>query len=273
MLNYLTLMEQAGIAPNFWTSRAYLERAGAVEQTKGNLIWLEADEVPLFPALSFSGMIAPMREWPVQYCWSDFGGFSSETTNKEFLDYEFIYNPTDFLEMAGGKWAVFRKNSRKFPRRFEGSVYSRGYVPSYEDLVGLLQRWASRFNEDDTIHDAAIILKYLEDLSPGVDFGWKTLRLNNTHKPEDLVGINIWDRNWKYINFRYCFCDPDYPFISEYMRWLFYTDQAILAQKRLVCDGGSVDRPELKAFKEKMNPLQVREVYTWGEEPGEDYGD
>lgn len=268
MLNYLTLMEQAGIAPNFWTSRAYLERAGAVEQTKGNLIWLEADEVPLFPTLSFSGMVAPMREWPVQYCWSDFEGFSSETTNKEFLDYEFIYNPTDFLEMAGGKWAVFRKNSRKFPARNPGFTYSRDPVPTETELISLLQRWAARFGEDDTIHDFSVILTYLKDVGPNSDFGWKALRLEDGL----LVGINIWDRSWKYINFRYCFCDQEYSFISEYLRWLFYTDPAILKQNRLVCDGGVVDRQELKAFKEKMNPLRVREVYSWGIEPGENHG-
>lgn len=269
MLDYLTLMEQVGIAPNFWTSRAYLERAGAVEQTKGNLIWLEADEVPLFPTLSFSGMIAPMREWPVQYCWSDFEGFSSETTNKEFLDYEFIYNPDDFNTMSGGVWSVFRKNCRKFPARIPGSSYGRDTAPTETELVSLLQRWASRFDEDATIHDFSVILKYINDVGPHSDFGWKTLRLED----QLLVGINIWDRSWKYINFRYCFCDQDFPFISEYMRWLFYTDPAIQKQKRLVCDGGVVDRPELKAFKEKMNPLRVREVYSWGKEPGEDYGD
>ena len=269
MLNYLTLMEQAGIAPNFWTSRAYLERAGAVELTKGNLIWLEADGVPLFPTLSFSGMIAPMREWPVQYCWSDFEGFSADTEDKELLDYEYIYDPGHFEKMSGGIWSTFRKNCRKFPARNPGSVYDRAAEPTHGELVDLLQRWASRFNEEDTIHDFSVILRYIEDVKHGANFGWKTLRLEDGL----LVGISIWDRSWKYTNFRYCFCDQNFPFISEYMRWSFYTDPAIKAQKRLVCDGGVVDRPELKAFKEKMNPLQVREVYTWGKEPGEEYGD
>lgn len=270
MLEYLTLLGQSGIAPNFWTSIAYLERAGAQEHTKADLIWLEADGVPLFPALSFSGTVAPAERWPVPYCWSDFEGNDFSNTPKEFLDYEFIYNPTDFLSMPGGKWATFRKNCRKFPTRNEGSVYSNEAVPEYNTLINLLQRWACRFDENATIHDFSVILKYMEDVGPASNFGWKTLRT----KDQTLVGINIWDRNWKYINFRYCFCDQNYPFISEYMRWLFYTDPAIQSQKRLVCDGGSVDRPELKTFKEKMNPLQVREVFTWGEEPeGEDDGD
>lgn len=269
MLEYLTLLGQSGIAPNFWTSQAYLERAGAQECTKGNLIWLEADEVPLFPALSFSGTMAPMEHWPVPYCWSDFEGFTADTPDKELLDYEYIYGPRRFETMSGGTWATFRKNCRKFPNRNPGSVYGRTVEPLELELVGLLQRWASRFNEEDTIHDFSVILKYIEDVKHGANFGWKTLRLEDGF----LVGINIWDRSWKYINFRYCFCDQDYPFISEYMRWLFYTDPAIVAQKRLICDGGVVDRPDLKAFKEKMNPLRVREVYTWGKEPGEGYGD
>lgn len=269
MLQYLTLLEQIGIAPNFWASRAYLERAGAQERTHGDLIWLEADEVPLFPALSFSGNVAPFHQWPVPYCWSDFVGPSIETPDKELLDYEFIYDPGAFEKMSGGAWATFRKNCRKFPARNPGCVYSRTTEPEPAELVALLQRWASRFNEEDTIHDATVILKYLEDVRHDTNFGWKTLRTED----QLLVGVNIWDRSWKYINFRYCFCDPEYPFISEYMRWLFYTDKSITSQKRLVCDGGVVDRPELKAFKEKMNPLQVREVYSWGKEPeGEENG-
>ncbi|NCC58554.1 MAG: hypothetical protein EOM17_13140 [Synergistales bacterium] len=270
MLQYLTLLSQSGIAPNFWTSQAYLERAGATECVKGDLVWLEADGVPLFPALSFSGTVAPPCCWYVPYCWSDFAGVSFPDTPKELLDYEYLYDPGAFETMSGGKWATFRKNCRKFPTRNPESVYGRTTEPSPEELVALLQRWASRFDEDATIHDFSVILRYIEDVKHDANFGWKTLRL----KDGLLVGINIWDRSWKYINFRYCFCDQDYPFISEYMRWLFYTDPAITAQKRLVCDGGVVDRPELKAFKEKMNPLQVREVYSWGIEPkGEPDGD
>lgn len=264
MLHYLTLLAQSRILPNFWVSPAYLERAGAQEYESGDLIWLEADGVPLFPPLSFSGKIAPMEQWPVPYCWSDFEGFTADTEHKELLDYEYLYAPANFKSMVGGKWATFRKNCRKYPTRNPGSTYNRDTEPTVDELVLLLQRWAAKFDEEDTIHDFPIILRYIENIEHQSNFGWKTLR----SKYGELIGINIWDRNWKYINFRYCFCDQSIPFLSEYIRWLFYTDPVIVSQNRLVCDGGVLDRPELKSFKEKLNPYRVREVYTWGKEPG-----
>jgi hypothetical protein len=47
------------------------------------------------------------------------------------------------------------------------------------------------------------------------------------------------------------------------MRYLFYRDPEIRNQNKLVNDGGVLDNPNIKAFKDKMNPVRVREVYQW----------
>ena len=47
-----------------------------------------------------------------------------------------------------------------------------------------------------------------------------------------VYGLNVWDENFKYINYRYCVCGKS-DFISEYMRWLFYTDQLILNKDKM----------------------------------------
>jgi hypothetical protein len=77
-----------------------------------------------------------------------------------------------------------------------------------------------------------------------------------------VLGINIWDLNDTYINYRYCFCSNE-PFLSEYMRLLFYTDPEILSTGKLVNDGGCLGNDNLKAFKKKLNPISVREVSSY----------
>ena len=81
-------------------------------------------------------------------------------------------------------------------------------------------------------------------------------------KKGKIYGLNIWDENFQYINYRYCICGKE-DFISEYMRLLFYTDSVILNKGKLVNDGGVLDNPKLRFFKDKLNPMQVKERRTW----------
>ena len=85
------------------------------------------------------------------------------------------------------------------------------------------------------------------------------------NKAGEIVGVNIWDENWMNVNFRYSIVRPE-PFLADYMRLLFYTDRRMLARAQngiYVNDGGVLDRPSLKQYKDKLNPLRVREVRSW----------
>ncbi len=78
-----------------------------------------------------------------------------------------------------------------------------------------------------------------------------------------MVGMNVWDENHLYINYRLCIVDPSERFLDEFMRYLFYTDPLIMEQNKLVNDGGVLGNEGLKRFKDKMNPFSVRPVYSW----------
>lgn len=174
--------------------------------------------------------------------WADF----PEHPGRDFLDYEYIYDSKDFLKMEGGKWAVFRKNSRKFPNRIgEELTYSYGRI-SAKKIGNLLDSWMDRFA---LIHDGEILIDYIFD-------GESRKGLIEVESGK-LYGLNVWDENFRYINFRYCICQG-IPFLSEYLRLLFYQD--MVSKGKLVNDGGSLDNPALKSFKEKMNPCSIREV-------------
>jgi len=249
---YLEELERAGIDPNFWCADEYFQRAGWSVHSSFGKVWAEDKDAGfVLPCLSLSGGFE-MRGFDV---WADLEGYEGmPLLTREFLDYNFIYDPRNFLKMEGGDWAVFRKNSRKFAKRqTHPCFYTDRYhtVVCEEDIKGLFISWLE--GKEGEIHDDEVMLNYL---------------LNGDNRKflidsdGELIGINVWDENYKYINFRYCICDSK-PFLSEYMRLLFYTDAEILGKGKLVNDGGSLDNKALSDFKLKMNPVEIKNVYSW----------
>jgi hypothetical protein len=250
---YIQRMKYLGIEPNFFCSEEYFKKADFEEEWNDRAFWY-----------SYEGdiMLPPIISYPEFYestdkIWLGLDGIDlPKGWIREFFDYEFIYDPRNFLQMSGGDWATFRKNIKKFPKRYDKVVeyyLQEDYSPTDEEITELFISWLNS-DKDSGIHDPDIIFEYL-------------LRGRNRAFLVDeegiLLGINCWDYNWKFINFRFCFVDPNYPFLSEYMRYLFYTSEVCLGDKRLVNDGGSLYNESLHRFKLKMNPAEVRKMYSW----------
>jgi len=244
------------VAPNFWCSEEYFINANFQErELNGALGVFEFDEgLLVFPPLDIDGRL----QWPKGFpdrVWSDFAGFSWAGAESEFLDFEFLYDPQRFLNMIGGSWMVFRKNSRKFPARLgQALTYRRLTEGEMEGaLTELLIGWLEEKGEEAEIHDGDLMLDF-------------ALHGENRKALFDdagqLWGVNVWDENYQYVNYRYCLCAKE-PFLGEYMRLIFYTDEEILTKGKLINDGGALDSEPLRVFKEKLNPIRVREVCGW----------
>jgi len=269
---YLELLEQGNITPNFWCSEEYFSKAHLEEKERGDF-YMVMDMVMdrewlMFPIISsnpkphlvqFTGTLAG----GINKIWSDFPEWNPSKAlvsldwEHKFLDYEYIYDPKAFLNMKGGNWGVFRKNCRKWPRRFGNGNLTYDWIHKYHlqysgDLNELLTSWLEK-KGDEKIEDDEVMMSYV--------FGGRFRKLLWDKKGK-IYGINIWDKNYKHINFRYSICRPE-EFLSEYMRWLFYTDFIIQGSNKLVNDGGVLDNPNLKKFKDKMNPHHIREVFSW----------
>lgn len=257
---YLELLEKGSITPNFWCSEEYFDKAKLTEvYDSGTWGILDQDWGLMFPLLdSIGGYFERIVEPDVDKIWSDFPEWKPKGWNSKFLDYEYIYDPKIFLHMEGGDWATFRKNCRKWPRRFGNGNLIYGWISSFsyfspkDELSDVLISWLENKSSEDMVMDSEVLVKYL--------FHGQNRKI--LYHKNKIYGVNIWDENYKYINFRYSICRPE-EFLSEHMRWLFYTDPFIQEKNKLVNDGGVLDNPKLKFFKDKMNPLQVREVYSW----------
>lgn len=261
-MSYLNLIQQKKIEPNFWCSEEYFARAGWVDYEDQNQIWMvDGEDATMLPPID----LGPDGIWGATYdggIWADLPtyipNFPAPHTRKTFLDFNFIYDPKQFVDMAGGKWATFRKNVRKFPKRCKAKAlnyyqlppdephhYDDWYASQLNEIVG---DWGGGRKE---IYDADVIISYLLN---GLN------REALVDEKGHIYGINVWDENYKYINFRYSICRT-VPFLSEYMRWLFFTKR--IDDGKLVNDGGALDNPELEKFKRKLNPIRVNTINSW----------
>lgn len=253
-MEYLKALENSGLNPNFWCSEEYFKKAlwSEVINDKGVIRIVDDEGFQMLPAITANGTFVRGE------CWSDFNGFvnPSEEYDKEFLDYEYLYDAKTFQEMHGGNWSVFRKNSRKWANRI-GLEWSYRNIPKgypTDQLELLLINWLQN-NPDSVIQDSAVLLSYVQN---GEN------RKGLFTSDGELRALNIWDSNWRYINFRFCICNPE-PFLSEFARLLFYQDMFANFGNCIINDGGVLDRISLKQFKDHLNPISVRKVYTWVE--------
>jgi len=261
---YMGLLQTACVEPNFWCSSEYIKKAGlkiVVVMPLNIPIYVSDEDWAVFPTSFYDEGNTPF-ELPLgcKGIWSDWVGFNPKGLKPEFLDYEYIYDPKAFLNLSGNKWMTFRKNCRKFPNRYKGRIEytSLFYVDEeIDDVINkelecLLINWLE--DRNDEIQDDDVILKYLYEGE-----NRKVLWDADSGK---VLGINIWDSNYQYINYRYCFTRK-MDYLSEYMRYLFYTDPIILNEGKLVNDGGVLGNENLKKFKDKLNPIRVRRVNSW----------
>jgi hypothetical protein len=271
---YLDLLKQYKITPNFFCSQEYFDKAKIEEVEEDGFIYWKQDDLIISPPINaFNGeLLGVPKDWAPKI-WIDFQYWRPPVGYEPtFLDWEYIYNPKDFLDLSGGNWSTFRKNIRKFPGRYGHAPLT--YVNIFEiarkkgerfveeGLKSLLLGWLNSQGKDEEIQDDDVILEYLykgENRRVLID------------KQFTMLGINIWDYNHHYINFRYSFTQ-DHKFLSEYIRYLFYTDPTIIHQSKLVNDGGTLGNSNIGLFKDKLNPIYKRGVFSYhktGEGPNE----
>lgn len=243
MDNYLKVLKYYNIRPNFWCSDEYFQKAGWKSEEKGEIIYvLDSDGVVVLPVIEFStGKI--LEEIP---CWAGFKGMKPG----RLLDLEFIYEAANFDNLKGKSWQAFRKNARKFERRAGEETLFFAAEPQHEKGIwDLVVEW---LDKQTLIHDSSVMLEYMaagrnRDVLVGIKSG-------------KVYGINVWDENHCFINYRYCICLPEPElFLSEYMRLIFYKRHP----GRLINDGGVLDDPRLEAFKRKLNPIEVNPIFTY----------
>jgi len=254
----LTRMKAENYDPNFWISKPYLELSNVEIFENDQFVWVQEGEICLFPPLVKSKKEAfsfcDFQNLPIKKIWSDF--FGSENFLRTFmkskpLDWEYIYMPSSFTKMTGRRWAAFRKNSRKWKRgkswEYTDSISSR------KELSKLLGEWLD--DKSEVIQDPKIIIEYI--LGNPLQVKKKFL-----YDGGKLVGVNAWDENYKYINYRFCIRSLEEPYLDEFLRLLLYLDISKSSNKK-VNDGGTLDSLGLERFKDKLNPWRKRKVNSW----------
>jgi len=255
---YLQAMKEGKIEPNFYCSLEYFQKAHCHEVIENGLVTvMDRSNCPLLPSIN----LIDRKTHPYLLAdgiWADLVGFRPFLTtiqmDKTFLDYNYIYDPQNFQEMRGSQWATFRKNSRKFPNRYGNEKLRWTKNISFNNKLESFGLDVIKDFRDNQIHDAGVMLSCL--------FKGKNRWFLIDIKTNNILAVNIWDDNHLYVNYRFALC-MDIPFLSEYIRLSFYRQMVKEKPGKLVNDGGVLDRPTLKAFKDKLNPVKVNKVYSW----------
>jgi hypothetical protein len=257
--DYLTRMCQLGIDPNFWCSDCYFLHARFVEYQKDGLIWVR-DRLHqlIFPPLPVG---SPERclNWDVsESVWCGWEGYSPASGVRETLDIEYFYR-AERLAVLSEAPATFRKHVKRFIRDMgKHPVFTpwRHYpCISESDLIQVVLANLDA-SEQEELEDGDAVISFITE-SPSV----LVLMPEGSREVWGVVG---YDRNWKYLNFRYCFTRSDiHPYLQEYVRWRFYGMAFANDPETIVNDGGTLGRPGLKNFKDRLRPNNRREVYSW----------
>ena len=248
-------MKELKMIPNFFMSQTYLNQKSIEFKKNADWMWLEEEGLTLFPPLPINTFCK--FTFPIKKIWVDFefsGVFNGSIRNmtKEFFDWEYIYDPKNFLDLSGKKWKVFRKNLKKWPNRNPGWSYS--VFRDERKVHKLFVDWIERHQTD--LQDYEFISNCI--LHPK-DSDYTRYLYNNKRQ---LIAINYADMNYKYINYRFLICKKE-PFVDEFMRYCFYTDRYIHQLGKLVNDGGSLNILGLEKLKNKLNPIEKRKRYSW----------
>ena len=250
---YLTRASELKVEPNFFMSLAYIRLSNLRGRVKDGWVWIQDKNWCVFPPL-------PLGDSNIDYSasriWALFGDSgSSISSDYKFLDWQYIFCPHNFTAMTGGYWETFRKNVRKWPSRNIGWTYSEK-SPTLKEAGELIGEWLEIRKQ--SVEDAEFLARFaIFAQFSGIE---RKFLYNST---EQLIGINAWDENWKYINYRVCIVKPGEDFLDEFMRYLFFTDEDILQREKLVNDGGTLGNLGLERFKDKMNPISKVKIYSY----------
>lgn len=216
-----------------------------------NLQWVELEKECGWVDPSVTGPLVwqfpPVCASGHSSCHSVWAGWINEGGAK-FLDHQYIYDASQFLNLVGGDWKVYRKNIRKYPHR-NPSQYQYLLLPygSYEkEIEEMLINWT----KDKEIYDPETLVRF---------FFEGEFRFGLVQK-DKLIGINVADFNWFHGIFRYCL-DNGEPFLNEYLRHCFYVSE-FAQNHRWINDGGDLGNEGLTAFKKKLNPHCIMKVYS-----------
>lgn len=155
---YWNRLQMDRLKPNFWMSTEYIFRKGLVWERDGELEgWKEepGDNTWFFPPTYANGL----PEYNAEIYAGKVAPAFLQVRGQEKLDLEFLYDPLRFQDLSGPAWAVYRKNIRKYERRFPGRIDYRALEDGEKeaDLERMLLKWT----EGKEIWDAEVMASFV----------------------------------------------------------------------------------------------------------------
>lgn len=247
-MEYLLKLKESKYLPNFFCSKEYIEKAGWKEINQDNIsIIVDDTDNIMLPSLNEKNEVIGSPY---------FIGFSNykllDKKRNEFLDYEFIFDPssanTGIVFGGDKKWKKVYKNINQCSKDIGGKLELFPLSPKEDTEEFLLE-----ISKDiDSWYDPEVFIKYIL-------YGENRIWVKDSKKRN--LGLLIWDENYKYVNFRYCILRKGIRGLSDFSRILFFSYINNIRPKKLINDGGCLNSKSLYWYKNKLNPIRINKIY------------
>ncbi len=182
-----------------------------------------------------------------------------ELLKKELLGLEFIYSSDEWISLEGSSFKDIRKNIAKFEKEHNVKVLDNYPL---EKVTEFLSQWAEEKRKKSTSEFTKELFE--SELKESID----NLRLL---KQIDCISIYI-EENGNLIGFSVLFPYIDNLWVALMQKtkhnirglpqYLYHQKARMMGSHKIFTTGAEAQDPNLRKFKESLNPIEVKNIYT-----------
>ena len=188
-------------------------------------------------------------------------------TSKVF-DRNYIYDPAQFISLEGKDKLILRKAwnywngraSKQYPLEYFPCP-PWGKDPKFDaQIEQLVYHWAEGIKDD--IHDVDTLVRFAFMGKLREALKWKG----------KLIGLNVWDLNWFWRNYRLCITKSGEKRLQTFTRLLFYRSRCMEKLPLVspyINDGGDLDKASLATYKKRLHPVGILNTFSYQPIKGE----
>ena len=182
-----------------------------------------------------------------------------ELLKKELIGLEFIYSSNDWISIDGIKFKDIRKNIAKFEKEHKIKVLDD--YPA-EKVLEFLNQWAEEKRKKSTSEFTRGLFE--SELKESIKNLKLLKKINHRaiyiEENEQLIGFSIL---FHYIGDLWiALMQKTKHNIRGLPQYLYHFKAKIMGSHKIFTTGAEAQDPNLKKFKESLNPVEVKNIYT-----------
>lgn len=190
------------------------------------------------------------------YC--DVEGYQNNNL-KKFYDFEYLYDVEKTYRMNSKCHKNFKHNVNIFSNRLDSKYRSDFSFADgdFKDIMNIREEWLST-DVSYEFNDSLMIKLILNHTKEFEKFDRKIMYLEG-----EPVSFVLYDKSPSYIHLFTVYGVPTIEYIEDYTAWMFFRYLYQKKEKKAVNFGGVYSDNNIKKFKDRLCPYEVRDRWSW----------